>query len=388
MALATTVRQRRGPKSPTRRGYRHAASLPTEPLPVEVLAAVKRAREQRGRAQEWDARIEASAAAVLAYLWRRARGEKWAGKDGSSRYACSLAQLIAGLAPVMGWTGSREQLVKRHRKSVQRWLDWLQDAGLVSHTPQQDDQGFWWRTIIELHATPELPAELLQAAVCRRRGWAHRERLRDRRGRRRDLSAILRRARLNRSQRRARSVARRRAVAEHDARVRVRARIRESLECATVAGSTNPHLTQPVGTATTLRSYLPAESGSDTYQSAFTGDRAKPASAPTTDGHRTTPKRHDQAGEPRTPHAAPASVEPQTTSRNRNAGGRRDLDSETWAIANEAIGRWRDRPTVEQTLLIEAVQRRAVALEIDWPAGRPVPTWWLGEAWTTVAWGP
>ena len=57
-------------------------------------------------------------------------------------------------------------------------------AGLVSHTPQQDEEGFWWRTIIELHAVPQLPAELLQEAVDRRAGWPARERRRDARGRR------------------------------------------------------------------------------------------------------------------------------------------------------------------------------------------------------------
>ena len=117
--------------------------------------------------------------AVLSYLWRRGRGEKWAGCHGSARYGCSLAQLVIGLAPIMGWKGIPDRrdeqavarFVKRHRKSVQRWLDWLQLAGLVSHTPQQDEEGFWWRTIIQLHAAPQLPAELLQEAVDRRAGW-------------------------------------------------------------------------------------------------------------------------------------------------------------------------------------------------------------------------
>ncbi len=36
-------------------------------------------------------------------LWRRGRGERWAGCQGSARYGCSLAQLVMGLAPIMGW---------------------------------------------------------------------------------------------------------------------------------------------------------------------------------------------------------------------------------------------------------------------------------------------
>ena len=131
----STSGRRRGPRAASRRGFRCAAALPPEPAGVEVLAAVKLARERAGRREEWDARLETSAIAVLAYLWRLARGQKWAGPHGSAWFACSLAQLVAGLAPIMGWEGSREQLLRRHRKSVQRWLDWLALAGLVEHTP-------------------------------------------------------------------------------------------------------------------------------------------------------------------------------------------------------------------------------------------------------------
>src|SRR5205809_73895 len=84
----------------------------------------------------------------------------------TARYACSIAQLVMGLAEIMGWRNIPERrnkaavarFVKAHRASVQRWLDWLGHAGLVSHTPQQDEEGFWWRTVIELHPCPQLPA--------------------------------------------------------------------------------------------------------------------------------------------------------------------------------------------------------------------------------------
>ena len=139
-------------------------------------------------------------------------GEAWAGPKGSARYGCSLAQLVMGLAPIMGWRDipqlSRDpdvghqlrrhrydqqvaRFVRRHRKSVQRWLAWLQRAGLLTHTPQQDEEGFWWRTVIELHPVPPLPAELLEAAARRRRAWPASERRRRQRGRVRDLTAIL-----------------------------------------------------------------------------------------------------------------------------------------------------------------------------------------------------
>ena len=236
---------------------------------VEVLAAVKHARQQRDRVHEWDARLETSCIAMLAYLWRRGRGEKWAGCHGSARFGCSLAQLVIGVAEVMGWRDiprmstdpnvgiglrrrryeqQRARFVRKHRKSVQRWLDWLQDAGLVAHTPQQDEEGFWWRTIIELHPVPQLPAGLVAEAVDRRSGWWARERRRDGRGRRRNLTAILRRARLSRTQRRARGVARRRELKHRAERQRVRALAAQSL-----ADAAKTHVTHPFGASTTSR---------------------------------------------------------------------------------------------------------------------------------------
>ena len=160
--------------------------MPQPPAGVEVLALVKRARERLGRVFEWDARLESSCIAVLSYLYRRAYGEHWAGRGGSGRFGCSVAQLVMGLAPIMGWGGlpnrgrlprdeyarEREAFVERHRASVRRWLDWLELAGLLSHTPQQDEEGVWWRTIIELHPAPEIERELLEAAVDRRAGLA------------------------------------------------------------------------------------------------------------------------------------------------------------------------------------------------------------------------
>ena len=164
-------------------------------------------------------------------------GEKWAGCCGSARYGCSLAQLVIGLAPIMGWQGIPDRgdkqavarFVKRHRKSVQRWLDWLQLAGLVSHTPQQDEEGFWWRTIIELHPLPAAAGGAAPGGGRAARRLAERERRRNARGRRRNLTAILRRARLTKAQRRSRGIARRRELARHAERQRVRAQVAQSL---------------------------------------------------------------------------------------------------------------------------------------------------------------
>jgi len=383
MATAISTLRRRGPRAPTRRGYRHPASLPVEPTGVEALAAVKRARQARDREHEWDARVEASALAVLAYLWRRARGEKWAGAGGSARYACSLAQLVAGLAPIMGWKpGTPDQLVARHRKTVQRWLDWLQDAGLVSHTPQQDEAGFWWRTIITLHACPELDAQLLEDAADRHAGWSSRERRRDARGRQRSLTAILRRARLTRAQRRHRAIVRRRAERVHSERQAVRARIHQSLASATVAGSMNcpsGHQTHPYGVETTSRSATQSKSKEDLLGGTFTRARALIAPTPTPQLNRArTASRPEGDGS-----AAAATI---ATTNPPAARSRAELDDTIWQIAREASNRWRSRPTDNWQPFVHQIQQRTRDLEA-WPTGHPAPRWRLTEAWTTIAWG-
>jgi hypothetical protein len=384
MALAaSTCVRRRGPRAPSRRGYRHAAVLPAAPSGVEVLAAVKQAREARGRTQEWDARLEASCMAVHAYLWRRGHGEKWAGKDGSARFACSLAQLVAGLAPIMGWTGSREQLVKQHRASVRRWLDWLQAAGLITYTGQSDDEGWRWRTIVELLPVPGLPAELLEAAADRRRGWTARETRRDRRGRRRNLTAILRRARLSRAQRRARAVARRKAVAEHGERLAVRAMIAESLACATmVDGETVVTCGPSLRGETKSRTATSSISKEPLLTSTFTRTRALPAVAPqptVTDSR--TARLTEREGSAASQVAAEASApQPPLNSDVEQ------LDAAVWQIARQAADRWHSRDLAEWQPLADQITARTVDLE-DWPAGRPCPRWRLQETWTAIAWG-
>ena len=71
--------------------------------------------------------------------------------------------------------------MRAHRKSVQRWLDDLQAAGLVAHEPERDSAGRWWRTQIVLLAAPDPTAEELRIAAQRARGWRARERARRRR---------------------------------------------------------------------------------------------------------------------------------------------------------------------------------------------------------------
>jgi hypothetical protein len=101
----------------------------------------------------------------------------------SARNATSVEQLVVGLAPVMGWGtpprgAERARFVRAHRKSVQRWLDGLQAAGLVAHEPERDEGGRWWRTQIVLLVAPEPSQAELRLAVRRARRWKARARRR------------------------------------------------------------------------------------------------------------------------------------------------------------------------------------------------------------------
>jgi hypothetical protein len=119
--------------------------LPAEPGRLVVNALLIRARRERGCATPGDDRFETRAYAVKRYLFRLGHAQR------SGRYATSIAQLVAGLAPVIGWgtvlrdSAERARFVRAHRRCVQRWLDDLQMAGLVTHEPERDADGKWWR---------------------------------------------------------------------------------------------------------------------------------------------------------------------------------------------------------------------------------------------------
>jgi hypothetical protein len=376
VALTAPTKAQRGPKAASRRAYRDAAQLPTPPLGVEVLAAVAKARAGADREFAWDARLEASLIAVLTYLWRRGRGEKWAGACGSARYGCSFSQLVMGLAPIMGWRDvpqlSRDPTVghrlrrhrydqqvarfaRRHRKSVQRWLAWLQRAGLITHTPQQDEEGFWWRTVIELCAVPALPAELLEAAARRRRAWPASERRRRQRGRARDLTTILGRARLTAAQRRARGVQRRRQLACDAERVRVRTLVAQSLADAALQ-----HQTHPFGASPTSRRSLERSEHHKRELRGNAGARAAVnliASALPANGIGT------ERGQ------APAGEELR------------------WAIYREVMAQRFARDEQDWAPGVAALRRRAGELA-EWPAEQQCPRRRLIEAWALAAHGP
>ena len=155
------------------------APLPEEPGRVVVVALLQAARLARGRRTAGDDRLETSAYAVKRFLYRQGHAEK------SGRFARSTEQLVAGLAPIMGWgrmpppkTSERARFFRRHRASVQRWLKWLEDAGLIEVQAETGNQGYWWRVVITLRAPAPPTGEGLVAARKRICGWARRDALR------------------------------------------------------------------------------------------------------------------------------------------------------------------------------------------------------------------
>jgi hypothetical protein len=270
---------------------------------------------------------------------------------------------VIGLAPIMGWRNipssrehaARARFVKAHRKSVQRWLDWLELAGLITHTPQQDEEGFWWRTIIELRPVPNLPPELLQEAIARRAGWTARERRRDARGRSRDLTLILRRARLTRAQRRARGAQRRRQLDQHAECVRVRAQVADSL-----ADAAKTHLTHPFGASTTSRSSLEEISQDETVNRRLTSARARLSEIATA------------------LHASTTGSEEERT---------RSGEELRWAVYREVMARSFARSDAEWAPFLRVPAVRLEQL-VAWPQDSRVERWRLIEAWTVASHGP
>jgi hypothetical protein len=401
------------------------------------------ARRARGRVHEWDCRVETSAIAVLTYLWRRGRSESWAGPQGSATYACSVRQLVIGLAPIMQWTGIPQmdrnpdvgrllrkaryeaqvyRFVKKHRQNVWEWLHWLQDARLITVTGVRDDQGFWHRTLIELLPTPQLPAQTITAANRRRREWAELERRRVARARRRghqatrrNLRAILRRAPLTQTERRRRAIDRRRRLAEHAQRVRIRELIARSLHDA--AGD---HRTHPSGASATRRvkssdqsspsslnrGLTRAHPGIKAAQSHLTidlqagsGSVERPRWVRTPRGTR-SPAERDMA---LPPDPSATSISSRHVARGLDSRKIRvfgpgrpverartpddDRDDLRWHVYHdiEATAAAID-PVAVRHLAAAAARRRTTLL--TWDSPTPPPRWWLIELWTHTAHGP
>ena len=224
MAASAGVAPRRGRRPGEGRVWRpvERAPVPAEPGREVTIALLQAVRRARGRVTAGDDRLETDVYAVKRYLYRQAHVER------SGRFARSTDQLVAGLAPIMRWgpvprrrTRERTRFFRRHRASVQRWLAWLRDAGLIELQAEVDNQGYWWRIVVTLPQAPAPAPEQRHAARRRMRGWARRERLRQTRRQppKRSLQAIRRSSQIPQAHTRAR-LARGRAVAAHESRRR------------------------------------------------------------------------------------------------------------------------------------------------------------------------
>jgi hypothetical protein len=343
-----------------------------------VAALLSRARHARGCCTPGDDRLETRAYAVKRYLFRLGHAQR------SARFACSIEQLVIGLAPVMGWTtqpGSerdRGRFVRAHRKSVQRWLDDLQAAGLVAHEPERDGRGCWWRTQIVLLVAPEPIRGEMECARTRARGWRRRERARRSAGcgARSRLAAIRARAILpSASTRRRVAMARRAALAQRRRDARVDGELEHRRAVSTSCGV----LTHPVGAA---------------------------PSAPRLSGH---PKRSKRPGTPESVVlAAPLSAQTsrvdeafvaQTGARDVGASAQAAWRSDAQTAGSEEVGCGRGGESLiervarreaagaaRRRLVREHAERRAFEV-VRWSVGTPCPPGRLLEAWTLYRYG-
>ena len=140
----------------------------------------------------FDLRVFVSLLAVSRYLHRLGRA-----RPARAQIACSMPQLVAGLAPTMGWERGADRFADRdaHHASVRRWLDLLQALGLIRWQAGINDVGEEARTEITLLAFPDVDAAELRAADRRLAAWRRRYGPDWNTGARRCLSAIGRRSR-------------------------------------------------------------------------------------------------------------------------------------------------------------------------------------------------
>ena len=389
MAASAAVASRRGRRPGEGRVWRpvERAPVPAEPGREVTIALLQAARRARGRVTTGDDRLETDVYADKRYLYRQAHAER------SGRFARSTDQLVAGLAPIMRWgavprrgTRERTRFFRRHRASVQRWLAWLRDAGLIELEAEIDNQGYWWRIVITLPSAPAPAPEQRHAARRRMRGWARRERLRQARRQppRRSLQAIRRSSQIPHAETRAR-LARGRALASHEARRRV------AVEQTIAAGqrrrqSHHEDLRHPYGAPPTsalsqvsskplLESETCEVATPPSRQPAPTTQSAPPLTAGTGARTREAPSAH---------HSTPPAPQKDCTEEigSGPVPGSPDFDAlvEARIAAREQGTRWRRREAGRQ-----AVARAAEVA--SWPVGRPCPLGRLREAWVVYRHG-
>lgn len=198
-----------------------AAELPARPQRVQVIAGVSLYRQPlRPKKGMWDDRIETGCWTLAAALWKLGAGQH------TGRFATTSKQLVwaLGKGPLRStWGAPPPQMDgpdagkywRAHRRSVSRWLDSLEGAGVIRCAGHRDNQGYWWRMEVELQLVDvdERLRDRVEKARVRERGWDRRRRRSRARGVKRDLGAIRRDgAPLSKAERRDRGIARRRGI--------------------------------------------------------------------------------------------------------------------------------------------------------------------------------
>ena len=332
-----------------------------------VCALLSRARRARGCSTPGDDRLETRAYAVKRYLFRLGHAAR------SGRFACSVEQLVVGLAPVMGWgavpagRAERARFVRAHRKSVQRWLDDLQASGLAAHEPERDARGRWWRTQIVLLAAPAPTREELRVAGRRSRGWRARERARRREGRRACALATIR-ARASEPRR-----GTRRRLARARAGAALEARRRGRVEAQILAGRARADgrglLTHPFGAPPTSADAMESSKRSEGAQ---TSRNWAPACARSAQTLEEAPSfvagtgAHTRAAGARALTATPPEPQGCTEEIGRMPPG--DFD----ALVTRRV-RERERQLTDLAALRREHVLRRVQEVICWPGGRTCP---------------
>ena len=270
---------------------------------------------------------------------------------------------------------ARARYVRAHRKSVQRWLDDLQVAGLVAHEPERDEHGRWWRTQIVLLAAPEPSAAELRVASGRARGWRARERARRRRQRRACALATIRRRASAPQRGTRRRVARGRAKALHEARRR-RA-VEEQLKGAGAREEAPRDLTHPFGAPPPSADVLATATRRTQEQAPETGVSAAVRPAPTPMARRAFAAETDaraRAAEAGSRKAAQTPPEECSAEIGLLPSG--DFD----AVVVRRIAERHRQLADRAALRVGHVERRSQEL-ILWPRGRTWPIGRLAEAW-------
>ena len=378
---ALAVPLERASASSSRRWYRPATEpLPSEPGRLVVIALLARARQARGCTTPGDDRLETRAYAVKRYLFRLGHAAR------SARFATSIGQLVVGLAPVIGWgpvprdPAQRAAFIRAHRRSVQRWLDDLQAAGIAAHEPERDDDRVWWRTQIVLHAVPTPADSELRVARARARAWGLRERRRQALPRVAPaLAGIRARSGVPQAATRAR-IARGREIAAHESRRR--ARVEVQLQRAQELSEVSRDLTHPFGAPPTSAVSLNSANGSRRSETVQIEGSASIHPA-------LTVKDHVAAADKTGAHGRAACAIATTAPAPRTAGteevvhlSREDFD----ALGRERLAAASASVSSRSALVGEHVRRRVQEV-YSWPAGSRCPLGRLREAWAAHRYG-